>query len=138
MSSQTGAPVSALMDLVLGIVQDVKSLMRQEVQLLRDEVKLEIGKAGRAASGLGVGVGLCAVGGLFLLLMLVHGLHEWTGLDLWASYGVVGAVLAVTGIVLVVRARSLAGSVHPVPRRTMYAMKEDAQWIKEQVMSRKT
>lgn len=129
---------SGLVNIVTGILQDLRVLMRQEAQLLRDEVKLELSKAGRAASGLGIGAGLLAVGALFLLLMLVHGLHEWTGLPLWASYGLIGVILGGIGGVLLSRARSLAGSLQPMPRRTLYAIKEDAQWIKEQVRSKKT
>lgn len=131
-------PRSGLVDIVVGILQDVKALMRQEAQLLRDEVKLEITKAGRAASSMGLGVGVLAIGGLFLLFMLVHGLHEWAEVPLWAAYGLVGALLAGVGWVMLVRARSIAGSVNTMPRRTLYAIKEDAQWIKEQVMSKKT
>jgi hypothetical protein len=122
-----------LMNLVTGILDDAKTLMRQEVQLLRDEVKLEISKAGRAASGFGVGAVFIAVGTLFLLLMLVHGLHEWTGLSLWACYGLVGGVLAGVGLWLMMRARSLAGTVHATPRRSIHAMKENVQWIKERM-----
>jgi hypothetical protein len=129
---------SGLVNLVTGILQDLRVLMRQEAQLFRDEVKLEMSKAGRAASGFGIGAALLALGGLFLLLMIVHGIHAWTELPLWASYGLVGLVLAGIGGFLLARARSLAGSVQPVPRRTMYAIKEDAQWIKEQVMSKRT
>ena len=129
---------TGLVNIVTGILQDFRVLMRQEAQLLRDEVKLEVSKAGRAASGLGIGMGLLAIGGLFLLLMLVQGLHEWTGLALWASYGLVGAILAGIGGALSARARALAGTVQAMPRRTLYAIKEDAQWIKEQVMSKKT
>jgi hypothetical protein len=104
---------SGWMNLVAGILDDFRSLMRQEVQLLRDEILLEMSKAGRAASGFGAGVLLAAIGLLFLLLMLVHGLHEWTGLPLWASYGVIGIVLAGIGLSLVAKARSLAGRVGP-------------------------
>ena len=64
-----------LMSLVSGILDDAKALMRQEAQLLKDEVKLELSKAGRAASGFGIGAVLAGVGVLFLLLMVVHGLH---------------------------------------------------------------
>ena len=122
-----------LMNLVTGILDDAKVLMRQEAQLLRDEVKLELSKAGRAASGFGIGAILAALGGLFLLLMLVHGLHEWTGLPLWASYGLVGGTLAGVGLTLIFRARSLAGTVHATPRRSLYTMKENVQWIKERM-----
>jgi hypothetical protein len=139
MAEQTTRPRRpGLMDLVSGILQDFKTLMRQEVQLLRDEVKLELSKAARAASGFGIGVALAAVGGLFLLLMLVHGLHEWTALPLWVSYGLIGGFLVGIGIALIVRAQSLAGSVDAMPRRTLYAMKGNVQWIKEQLTLKKT
>jgi hypothetical protein len=134
----TPPPKTGLFEIVTGIFDDLRVLMRQEAQLLRDEVKLEVTKAGRAASGLGIGIGLLAIGGLFLLLMLVHGLQEWLAWPLWASYGLVGLLLAGAGVVLLMKARSLAGTVQTMPRRTLYAIKEDAQWIKEQVMSKRT
>ena len=133
MQDRPRGPGFGLMNLVTGILDDAKLLMRQEAQLLRDEVKLELSKAGRAASGFGIGAVLGAVGALFLLLMLVHGLHEWTGLPLWGSYGVVGGMLAGVGLTLILRARSLAGTVHTTPRRSLHTMKENVQWIKERM-----
>ena len=124
---------SGFMNLITGILTDVRVLLRQEVELLRDEVKLELSKAGRAASGFGIGAALIAVGTLFFLLMLVHGLHEWTVLPLWACYGIVGGLLAGIGATLLFRAWSLAGSVHPAPHRTIHAMKENVQWIKDRM-----
>jgi hypothetical protein len=129
---------SRWMDLVSGIVFDVRSLLRQEVQLLKDEVKLEIASAGRAATKFLIGAALGIGGTLFLLLMLVHGLHEWTVLPLWACYGVVGGVLLAIGLALVFRAQSMVGRVQAMPRRTLYSMKENIQWIKEHVMLKRT
>lgn len=138
-SEQTTPPRRAgFMDLLNGILQDFKSLVEQEVQLLRDEVKLEVSKVGRAASGFGIGVALTGIGGLFLLIMLVHGLHEWIELPLWASYGVIGLFLAAIGVAFIVKAQVLAGSVKIIPRRTIFSMKENIQWIKENMTSRKT
>jgi putative superfamily III holin-X len=126
------------MNLVNGILDDARLLLRQEAQLLRDEVKLELSKAGRAASGFGVGAVLASVGALFLLLMLVHGLHEWLLWPLWACYGLVGGIITGIGIALIVRAQSLAGSVHTTPQRSLHAMKENVQWIKERMMLKRT
>ena len=122
------------MNLFSGIFDDARILMRQEAQLLKDEIKLEVSKAGRAASGFGVGAVLTGVGTLFLLLMLVHGLHEWLLWPLWVCYGVVGVSSAGIGIGLILKAQSLAGSVHATPRRSLHAMKENVQWIKERMM----
>lgn len=129
---------SRWMDLLGGILFDVKSLLQQEVQLLKDEVKLEISTAGRAATKFFIGAACGIVGMLFLLLMLVHGLHEWTVLPLWACYGLVGGVLFGIGVALVVRAQSVAAHVQATPRRTLYSMKENIQWIKEQMMLKRT
>jgi drug/metabolite transporter (DMT)-like permease len=119
-----------LMNLVSGILDDARVLARQEVQLLRDEIKLEVSKAVRAASGFGIGAVLAAIGALFLLLMLVHGLHEWVGLPLWACYGLVGGLLAGAGVTLIIRAQSLAGTVHTTPRRSIHTMKETSNGSK--------
>jgi len=126
------------MDLVGGILDDARALMRQEAQLFKDEVKLELSKAGRAASGFGVGAVLGGVGALFLLLMLVHGLHEWFEWPLWVCYGLVGAAVTGSGIALIVRARSLVDSVHTTPLRSLHTMKENVQWIKDRVTLKRT
>jgi drug/metabolite transporter (DMT)-like permease len=135
---QTTPPRLRLMDLIGGILFDVKSLLRQEVQLFRDELKLQISTGGRAVSKFFVGAALAIVGALFLLLMLVHGLHDWTVLPLWACYGLVGGLLSGIGIALVVRAQSVVGSFQVTPRRTLYTMKENIQWIKEHMMLKRT
>lgn len=135
---QTTPPRLRLMDLIGGILFDVKSLLRQEVRLLQDEIKLQISTGGRAVSKFFIGAALGIVGALFLLLMLVHGLHDWTVLPLWACYGLVGGLLSGIGIVLVVRAQSVVGSFQVTPRRTLYTMKENIQWIKEHMMLKRT
>jgi Putative Actinobacterial Holin-X, holin superfamily III len=135
---RTTSSRSRWMDLIGGILFDVKSLLRQEVQLFKDEVKLEISTAGRAATKFLIGAALGIVGALFLLLMLVHGLHEWTVLPLWACYGLVGGALTALGLAFLVRAQSMAGRVQAVPRRTLYSMKENIQWIKEHMMLKRT
>lgn len=135
---QTTPPRLRLMDLIGGILFDVKSLLRQEVRLLQDEIKLQISTGGRAVSKFFIGAALGIVGALFLLLMLVHGLHDWTVLPLWACYGLVGGLLSGIGIVLVVQAQSVVGSFQVTPRRTLYTMKENIQWIKEHMMLKRT
>jgi hypothetical protein len=50
----------------------------------------------------------------------------------------VGAALAATGITFIVRAQSLAGTVHTTPRRSLHTMKENVQWIKERMMLKRT
>ena len=135
---ETRQPGFGFTSLFTGILDDAKTLMRQEAQLLKNEIKLEVSKAGRAASGFGIGAVLAGIGALFLLLMLVHGLNEWFSLPLWVCYGLVGGAIAGIGITLIVKAQSLAGTVHAAPRRSLHAMKENVQWIKERMMLKRT
>lgn len=121
-----------------GILKDFSTLLQQEMRLLRDEFRLELSKTGRAVSGFGVGIVLAAIAALFLLLMLVHGLTAWAGLSLWASYGIVGGLLAGLSLACILGARSLAKRVHLTPRRSLFAIKENAQWIKERVTYKRT
>jgi len=132
---QTGFGFASLFT---GILDDAKTLMRQEAQLLKNEIKLEAFKAGRAASGFGIGAVLAGIGALFLQLMLVHGLNEWFSWPMWVSYGLVGGAIVGIGITLIIKAQSLAGTVHATPRRSLHAMKENVQWIKERMMLKRT
>ena len=129
--------LQAIIGIVQGILDDLETLMRQQTNLLRDELKLEISKASRVAVSLATGIGLVAIGGLFFLLMLVYALHEGMSLPLWSCYGIVAGVLIILAIVFVLRARSLAQHVHAIPQRTLFAVRENFQWIKEHAMSKR-
>lgn len=120
--------------LLEGLLSDVKALLRQEFRLATLEVREELGKTKSAVSSLALGIGLAAIGGLLLILMIVHMLAA-AGLPLWASYGLVGLALGGSGIALLMRAKTKASEIHLVPIRTVHTMKENVSWIKEEVMS---
>ena len=130
-STETEPPLSAL---VGEIVRDAEQLIGQHVALLRTEVIQELNKAKRSALALGAGAGLLAVAGVLSTQMLVHLLHEATGLPLWGCYGLVAAGLGAAGYRLLTAGRRQAAGVQLVPpRQTAAALKEDAEWLREQV-----
>jgi hypothetical protein len=92
--------------LVNGIFQDAKDLVVQGATLAKLEVKDELRKAKSAVIAAGVGLGISALGGVFIILMIVHALAANTDLPLWGSYGVVGGVLVVLGAALFVVGKS--------------------------------
>src|SRR6266513_1623751 len=78
--------------LVSGIIADAQELVKQQVALVRAEIKADFQKTIRAAVMLAVG-SLAAVPAVFLVCnMFVFMLHELAGLTLWASYGIVGGL----------------------------------------------
>jgi hypothetical protein len=125
---------SSITALLEGLLADMKALAIQEFRLATHEVQAELGKAGSAASSLAIGIGLAALGGLLLVLMVVHMIAE-AGLPLWASYGLVGLVLGGSGLALLIKAKHKAADIHVVPLRTVQTMKENVSWIKEEATS---
>jgi len=128
---------ASMTSLVGGIINDAQQLIRQELTLARREVQEEMNKAKAAAIALAVGAFITFFGGVLLSLMLVHLLHWLTnsmppGFPLWACYGIVGAVFAFVGLVMLYAAANKAGAINLVPRQTVESMKENVQWIKNQ------
>ncbi len=122
----------SLPDLVSGIVDDIRTLIGQEMALGRAEVTQQINKTKRAVIAVSAGIGAGAVGVLFLLLLVVHAIHEGGGLPLWASYLIVGGVLVIIGCILFFVGKRQASEVNLVPRQTIESIRENVQWIKDQ------
>jgi len=124
-----------LAQLLSGLVSDAKQLLRQEVALAKHEIQEEVRKTKVAALSLGVGIGIAALGGLLLIIMLVHLLNALTDLPLWACYAIVGGICALVGVVLFYMGKNQIARVGIVPQQTVETMRENAQWIKEKALS---
>jgi len=99
----------------------------------QDLVRLVLRDAGTLAA-LGIGIGIAAVGGLLLLLMLVHLLHALTPIPLWGCYGIVGGVLVLAGLLVLYSGKKAVEEIEVVPE-TVETLKENAKWIREQTTS---
>ena len=131
--SQRSAEPS-LAALLGGIMNDAKDLLIQELTLAKLEVQDELRQIKTAAISLGIGIGVAAVGGMLLSLMLVHVLAAYTDMPLWGCYGIVGSVLAVLGWVLLASGKHTVEEIDVLPQ-TVETMKENAQWLREQTTS---
>jgi hypothetical protein len=126
---------STIAQLVSGLLVDVKQLMRQELTLAKHEIRGEIRKTTGALVALGSGIGLAALGGLLLIIMVVHLLNALTDLPLWACYGIVGGACAVGGAVLLYLGKNQMSQIDIVPQQTVETMKENVRWIKEKAIA---
>jgi hypothetical protein len=96
-------------ELVRGILNDAKELLVEGATLTKLEVQDEIGKAKIAAFQVGIGIGIVAGGGMFLMLTAVYLLDAFTEIPLWGCYGIVGgALMAGGGILLAAGKRAAA------------------------------
>jgi hypothetical protein len=125
-------------ELITGLVNDAKVLLQQELALAKQEIRAELRSMMVAGISLGIGAGIAAIGGLLLILMLVHLLHALTAFPLWACYGIVGGLFAIGGVVLLVIGKQKLAHLDLVPQDTMETMKENVQWIKKQVTANGT
>ena len=108
--------------LISDVSRDLSTLMHQELDLAKAEIKAEVAKTGKAAGMFG-GAGFA---GYMVLLFLSFA--AWWGLENvmdagWAAlivagiWGVIGAVLFVTG-------RGEMRTVNPKPERTVETVKQ--------------
>jgi hypothetical protein len=121
--------------LIGGIVNDAKDLLINEFTIAKLEVQQEMRKTKSAALAFAVGAGVVGIGGLFLVLMCVHGLVVLLDIPLWGSYGLVGGLLFLVGALLLVRGKQTAEQIDVIPPKTASTLRDNAQWIKEQTTS---
>jgi hypothetical protein len=127
--ADTSPSVSSLLG---GIVSDLQTLIRQEVALAKTEMIREWDKAKTAAGAMAAGAAVLALGAVLLCLTVVSVLREVAGLPWWASFLIVGGVLAGLGAVLFYTGRNKAAQVNVVPPQTAETMRENVQWIRNQ------
>jgi uncharacterized membrane protein YqjE len=109
---------------------DLTTLVKQELELARTELKEEAAKAGKGAGMLG-GAG---VAGLLTLILgsfaLAHLLDNWMPVEL--AFLVVTVLWAIVGAVLAARGRKELKNAHPQLPETQQTLKEDAAWARAQ------
>jgi len=130
--TEPGQPADerSLGEIVGDVATDLSTLIKQEMDLAKVELKEEVAKAGKGAGLLG-GAGLAAfMVLLFLSLTVLFAIDE--GLPRWAAalivtvaWGFAAALLAVTG-------RTALKKTNPQLPKTQQTLKEDAAWARAQ------
>jgi Putative Actinobacterial Holin-X, holin superfamily III len=138
MAHDTLHTVPSVARLISDLIGDIRTLVQQHVQLMRHEVEAEVQKVKRATISVVIGAGVLALSGLLFIIMLVHLVQWLTEWPLWVAYGIVASTGLVGGLLALWSAKKTGASVHVLPVKTMQSMKEDAQWIKQTIVSNKT
>jgi uncharacterized membrane protein YqjE len=128
-------PEPSLTSLLSGIVNDTQELIRQEIELAKVEIRGELRKTKEAVVAMLTGVACVALGGIFLLLMLVFLIYWASGhvIPIWGAFGIVGFTLAVLGAILVYTGLNRAERIHIIPRQTAETFRENVQWMRTQL-----
>lgn len=120
----------SLGQIVGAVATDLSTLVRQELDLAKTEIKEEAGRAGKGAgllAGAGVAGQLMLV---FVSLCLMFLLDNWMPLEVAAL--IVAAVWLVVALVLGQTGRSALARTNPALPETQRSLKEDAAWARQQ------
>jgi uncharacterized membrane protein YqjE len=120
----------SLGQVVSDLSTDLSTLMKQEVQLAKVELKDEVAKVGKGAGMLG-GAGFAGwFVLLFLSLAMTFLLDNWLPIE--AAALITAGVWAVIAAVLAVVGRKELQEANPQLPKTQETLKEDVQWARAQ------
>jgi hypothetical protein len=112
--------------------------VRHELVLATDGIREDLRKTKTAMLSLGIRMGVAALSGLLLILMLPHMLNALAGLPLWACYGIVGGLLTISGGMPLLIGTNTIARIDGVLPHTVETLKENVQWITERATSEGT
>lgn len=120
----------SLGDLFASMTQDLSTLVRTELELGKEEMRVEVRKAGKAGAGFGgaAGAGLYAGFALVIALGLMLDEFLWD----WLAFLIVALLLGAIAAVLAMKGKKELEAINPKPEKTIQTLKEDAQWLNEQ------
>jgi hypothetical protein len=118
-------------ELLGNIVENLQQIIRSEFTLAKVEIQEKVSAASKPATALGAGFLLGLYGLGFLLLAAVYALSSVMPAGFAAL--IVGGVLAIVSVALVTSSVKRLKSLRPAPDKTIQTLKEDVQWVKEQI-----
>ena len=120
----------SLGELVHDIAGDLSTLVHQELDLAKTEIKQEASQAGRGVGMLG-GAGVAALlMAIFASLALTYLLDNWMPAE--AAALIVAGIWLVVAAVLASSGRKALKQTNPALPETQRSLKEDARWASQQ------
>ena len=93
------AEKQSLGSLVSGVSEDISTLLRGEIELVKTELKESASKAGKG-SGFLIGAAVLGFLGIIFLLLTLAWVLVQLGLPTWAGFGIVTLLLFITTVIL--------------------------------------
>ena len=119
---------ASLTSLLGGIVSDAQTLIRQQAEMLKAEVREDFKQSKRAAQFGALGIVFSTVGALGLVTAIAYLLHERFQFAMWASWGMVGGLFLIAGVSLAWVSYGLLERINPLPVKSMHALQDNLTW----------
>ena len=120
-----------LAELFSDLVTETTTLVRNEVALAKVEITQKATKVGTNIGSLVIGgaigyAALLAIGAAVILLLNLV-------MPAWLAALIVGVIVGVVAWVMISKAMTALKRIELKPQETVESLKEDAQWIKDQI-----
>lgn len=121
----------SLGELFSELANETGTLVRQEVALAQAEITQKASSVGKNVGYLVVGGAVGYAAALALIAALIIGLANF--IPAWAAALIVGVVVGMIAYMMISSALTKLKRTELTPRETVETLKEDAQWLKNQV-----
>ncbi len=133
MAPPTAAPArdASVPGLIKSLADDVTHLFSQEVALAKSEVRSAVSDLKAGVLSLAIGLGILFAGFMVLLGAAVAALS--LVVETWLAALIVGGVVAIIGVVLLMKAKKSLNPEAMVPNRTIDSLKRDEAMVRRTV-----
>ncbi len=121
----------SLGELFSDLSKDTGTLVRKEVQLAKTEMSEKLTEVGKNVGFLVIGGAIAYAALLFVLAALAVGLAGI--MTPWLAVLIVGLIVGLVAFALVQKGLSALRQTSLVPQKTIETLKEDKEWIQQQV-----
>jgi len=130
-SSMNTGRDSSVTGLIKSLADDVTRLFSQEVALAKAEVSTALNHIKAGVLSLAIGLGVLFVGFIVLLFAAAEALSLVVAP--WLAYLIVGGVVAIIGVILLMKAKKDLNPESMVPNRTIDSLKKDEAMVRRTV-----
>jgi len=131
MQQQLAKEERSIGDLFTELAGETSTLVRQEIDLARVELTQKASEVGKNVAWLSVGGVVGLVGVLAVTAALILLLSKF--MDPWIAAVLVGGAFLIAAGVMVMSALKALKETDLAPRQTVETLKEDTQWLKNQI-----
>lgn len=121
----------SLGELFSELASETGTLVRQEVALAQVEITKKATDVGKNVGYLVIGGAVGYAAALALIAALIIGLANF--IPAWAAALIVGVIVGIAAYIMISSALAALKKTELAPRETVETLKEDAQWLKNQV-----
>lgn len=118
-------------ELFADLKNEIRTLIKQEMELVRVEVSEKISRMAKNAAALGIGGILLYSGLLALIAAMILGIAVF--IPLWLSALLVSILFIIIGAAMVMKGLKDLKQMKAMPERSTETVKETAKWAKSQM-----